>query len=210
MCRISSHWRARRPETADQLCNVFPLPPPPYPPTPPPVCNPPSGTSHQCYACAKSEFVGVPGELRWQTTCVTCPSTPPLPSLASPRKPHQTPVTSAMQLQSQHMMACQESCSGRPAVHLIICIWPLLPSSPCQVAERRRRGWSGGVRTPLWGPPHLSKQPLQVCHPLPAPSPPPLTPPSPTLPQPFQMLSCYNSPLVLQVKPNQYMQKQSY
>ena len=158
---------------------------------------------NRCYACAESAVIGVPGDLRRQTSCVMSspfppppspppppppsppPPAPPLPSLASPRKPHQTPVTSAMQLQSQHMMACQESCSGRPAVHLIICIWPLLPSSPCQVAERRRRGWSGGVRTPLWGPPHLSKQPLQVCHPLPRPQPPspyaPLPHPAPTL-----------------------------
>jgi len=100
-------------------------------------------------------------------------SVPPLPSLAPPRNPRHPPITSAMQVQSQHMMACQESCSGRPAVHPIICIWPLLPSNPCQVAARRRRGWSGGARTPLWGHPHLSKQPLQVCRPLPPPPPSP-------------------------------------
>ncbi len=118
------------------------------------------------------------------------------------------------------MMACQESCSGRPAVHPIICIWPLLPNSPCQVVWRRRRDWSGGARTPLWDPPHLSKQPLQVCcsppycPPLTPPPPPSLAPPSPwgSRPDPFkcraaaavhqsskssQLSTCTNQPVAL-------------
>ena len=48
---------------------------------PPPLL--PSTTFKWGYACAESECIGMPGELRWQTSCVECPS-PPLPPPSHP------------------------------------------------------------------------------------------------------------------------------
>ena len=187
MCRISSHWRARRPETADQLCNVFPLPPPPYPPTPPPVCNPPSGTSHQCYACAKSEFVGVPGELRWQTTCVTCPSTPP-PTL--PCLPSQTTSNTSHQCYAAAESAydgvpgeLQWQTSGAPHhLHMAPAAKQPLPGG-----GKKKEGLVRRRKDPFVGSPSLEQATPAGLPPLaPPPAPLPLRPPPPPCPNPFK------------------------
>jgi len=63
---VQNYWRVRRAEVADQLCNVFPPPPPLSLPCLP--WQPPPNTSDRCYACAESAYDGVPGELQWQTS----------------------------------------------------------------------------------------------------------------------------------------------